>query len=246
MAAGFISGDSTLAEKTIAPNVIQHNLSGRQGLVGYQELIHARIIKKVEIVRCLETEDYMISHSRVDGDICFDVYRWNNDLIAEHWDNCQTEVVTDNNPHTMVDGPTEACCLNETAQNVAIIERFQREVFIGGSSQGLLNYYQPNGDYIQHNQYLNLPDGAASLASLVVELESRGLSLYQSTKFVIGHGNFVLTAALGLDNLFDALSPPMTAYFDLYRLSDGFIVEHWDTVSRIPDLDQWANTNGKW
>jgi predicted SnoaL-like aldol condensation-catalyzing enzyme len=244
--ASFVSGDVTVAEKIVAPNAIQHNLGVRQGLAGYQELVGARVITRVDSFRCFETDEYTISHSRFGDQICMDVYRWNNGLVAEHWDNCQTEVVTDSNPHTMVDGPTEACCLNETAQNGDIIERFQREVFIGGSSKGMLNYYQPNGDYIQHNQYLNLPDGPASLASLVVELESRGLSMYKSTKFVIGYGNFVLVAALGLDNLFDALSPPMGAAFDLYRLSGGFIVEHWDTVSRISDLDQWANTNGKW
>jgi len=245
--SSFTSGNTSVAESTVNPNVIQHNLGVPHGLAGYKALIGSGVITHTDTFRCFETEEYTIGHSRFStpdfSQICFDVYRWNRGLIAEHWDNCQTEVDSDTNPNTMVDGPTEACCLDETAANVAVIEQFQRDVFVGASSATMLDYYH-DGAYIQHNQML--PDGADALYSYVKLLESKGIGQYQSTKFVIGHGNFVLAACLGLSDPFDAMSPPMSAGFDLYRLYDGKIAEHWDTIEAIPDPSTWANTNGKW
>ena len=36
-----------------------------------------------------------------------------------------------------------------------------------------------------------------------------------------------------------------TSYYDLYRLQDGKIAEHWDTLEPIPPRPNWKNTNGK-
>lgn len=36
-----------------------------------------------------------------------------------------------------------------------------------------------------------------------------------------------------------------TAYFDLFRIEDGMIVEHWDTIDAIPPNDEMAHENGK-
>ncbi len=35
------------------------------------------------------------------------------------------------------------------------------------------------------------------------------------------------------------------AYYDLFRLADGKIVEHWDVIETIPTKENWKNTNGK-
>ena len=35
------------------------------------------------------------------------------------------------------------------------------------------------------------------------------------------------------------------AVFDLFRVEDDRIVEHWDTVEKVPPRDQWQNENGK-
>ena len=36
-----------------------------------------------------------------------------------------------------------------------------------------------------------------------------------------------------------------TAYYDLYRVQNGKIAEHWDTLEVIPPREDWKNPNGK-
>ena len=35
------------------------------------------------------------------------------------------------------------------------------------------------------------------------------------------------------------------AFYDLFRVADGKIAEHWDIIEEIPAESEWANTNGK-
>lgn len=34
-------------------------------------------------------------------------------------------------------------------------------------------------------------------------------------------------------------------FYDLFRVADGKIAEHWDIIEEIPARDKWANDNGK-
>ena len=36
-----------------------------------------------------------------------------------------------------------------------------------------------------------------------------------------------------------------TSYYDLWRVEDGKIVEHWAVMETIPDPSVWMNSNGK-
>jgi predicted SnoaL-like aldol condensation-catalyzing enzyme len=36
-----------------------------------------------------------------------------------------------------------------------------------------------------------------------------------------------------------------TSYYDFYRIQDGKIAEHWDTLEPIPSRADWKNANGK-
>jgi predicted SnoaL-like aldol condensation-catalyzing enzyme len=36
-----------------------------------------------------------------------------------------------------------------------------------------------------------------------------------------------------------------TTWFDMFRIENGKIAEHWDTLEAIPPRDQWKNSNGK-
>ena len=36
-----------------------------------------------------------------------------------------------------------------------------------------------------------------------------------------------------------------TTYYDLFRVENGFIAEHWDVMETLADKSTWANENGK-
>jgi len=36
-----------------------------------------------------------------------------------------------------------------------------------------------------------------------------------------------------------------SSYYDLYRIQNGKIAEHWDTIEPIPPRAEWKNSNGK-
>jgi predicted SnoaL-like aldol condensation-catalyzing enzyme len=56
---------------------------------------------------------------------------------------------------------------------------------------------------------------------------------------VLGEGNFVLVTSEG------SFGGKSTSFYDLFRVADGKIAEHWDTIETIPAEDQWKNKNGK-
>ena len=57
---------------------------------------------------------------------------------------------------------------------------------------------------------------------------------------VVGEGNFVLTVSEGKFGKGDHV-----AYYDLFRVEEGKIVEHWDIIQTIPAQSEWQNSNGK-
>ena len=63
---------------------------------------------------------------------------------------------------------------------------------------------------------------------------------YDKMHLVLGEGNFVLAVSEGKFGKGDHV-----AYYDLFRLEGGKIVEHWDIIQTIPSRSEWQNSNGK-
>ena len=56
---------------------------------------------------------------------------------------------------------------------------------------------------------------------------------------VFAEANYVLTVSEG------TLAGQHSSFYDLYRVENGKIAEHWDTIEAIPPQSEWKNKNGK-
>ena len=71
-------------------------------------------------------------------------------------------------------------------------------------------------------------------------MASQGITMrYNKIHKVLGEGNFVLTVSEG------TFADKPTSFYDLFKVENGKIAEHWDVVETIiPEADR-KNTNGK-
>src|SRR5579859_1393442 len=79
----------------INPNkYIQHNLAAKNGLAGLRELM-AQLPKgsaRVNTIRVFQDGDFVFTHTEYDffgPKIGFDIFRFENGKIVEHWDNLE-------------------------------------------------------------------------------------------------------------------------------------------------------------
>ena len=56
---------------------------------------------------------------------------------------------------------------------------------------------------------------------------------YDKIDQVLGEGSFVLAVSEG------TLAGEHSSFYDLFRVENGKIAEHWDTVETIPSREEW-------
>lgn len=82
-------------------------------------------------------------------------------------------------------------------------------------------------DYIQHNP--GASDGRAAAVAMLTPMFSRGGARFHVKKIVVD-GDMAVIHLHGIP----VPGTPGVAVFDMYRLADGKIVEHWDAVQPVP------------
>ena len=145
---------------------VQHNLGVADGLAGFGALLQQLPPNstKVNTVRAFQDGDYVFTHTDYNffgPKIGFDIFRFENSKIVEHWDNLQETSATSNpSGHTMIDGSTEIKDLGKTEANKTLVRNFVDDILVNGRMEKLAGYF--NGDnYIQHNPLI--PDQLSGL-----------------------------------------------------------------------------------
>src|SRR5260370_40612972 len=170
------------------------------GLQGLKDLF-SRIPPntKVNTVRAFQDGPFVFVHNEYDffgPKIGFDIFRFEDGRIVEHWDNLQ-ETPQQPNPsgHTMIDGPTKPTDVEKTDANKQLVRNFVEDVFVNVSIDKFASYF--DGDkYIQHNPRRS--DSAAALSDKLREAATRGTPLeFDKLHRVLGEGNFVLRICEG-------------------------------------------------
>lgn len=224
-------------------NYVQHNLAVADGLEGFGAVL-ANAPEggfKAKVIRSFQDGNYAVLHTEYDffgPKAGFDIFRFENGQIVEHWDNL-TEITPPNpSGRTQLDGATEITDLDKTAANKELVSAFVADVLINGKVDQVANYVNPN-KYLQHNSAI--ADGLDGLGAALQYFQENGLVLqYDKVHKVLGEGNFVLTVSEGKFGKGDHV-----AYYDLFRIEEGKIVEHWDIIETIPPAAEHKNSNGK-
>ncbi len=221
---------------------IQHNPQTHEGSEGLAQLF-ARLSKtnpKVNMVRGFEDGDFVFAHMEYDfasRKICFEVFRFEDGQAVEHWDNIQARHDPNASNRSMVDGPATATDHELTERNRCLVRSFVETVLIAGQNERITDFVAGDG-YIEHNPHLT--DGVSSVRSALAETHGDRRNIdYHRVHRVLAEGNFVLCVSEG------ERGGVHSAFYDLFRVADGKIVEHWDTTEAVAPRSEWKNDNGK-
>ena len=243
----FATGDTDIAKELLAEDYIQHNLAygtGRDAFISSVEYLASADEKTtVENIRAFEDGDKVFlqtvyNFAGAGEQVAFDIFRFDNEgKIAEHWDNLAAKAEPNPSGHTQIDGTMEATDLDKTEENRKLVEDFLYDVMQGNNLDKTPDYF--DGDtYIQHNT--GIADGVSGLNEALAALAEQNIQMiYTTTHQVLAQGNFVLAVSEG------TFGDKPTAYYDLWRVENGKIAEHWDVMETIADKSTWQNQNGK-
>ena len=237
------TGDQQAVSYINPAQYTQHNLAVADGLVGFGAVLQAlpEGSAKVKVVRAFSDGDYVFSHTDYNffgPKVGFDIFRFENGLIVEHWDNLAVKAENANpSGRTQLDGTTVLADLDKTAENKALVSDFVDTILVKGEMDKISNFIEGD-NYLQHNT--DIADGISGLGVALQALAEKGIFMvYSENHIVLGEGNFVLSVSEG------TFADSPTSFYDLFRVEGGKIVEHWDVIESIPAQDEWKNSNGK-
>ena len=239
----FETGDPKPLSYINPDGYIQHNLNLGDGLAALEARLKSRLkgSVKANTVRAFEDGELVFTHTEFkfsgNSRIAFDIFRFEDGKIVEHWDNLQeTAAKPSPSGHTMTDGPTTASDLDKTEANKALMRAYMDDL-LQGRRDRFPGYFDGN-TYIQHNPWV--ADGLTGLVAGLQALAARSSAVkYDKAYKVLGEGNFVLVVSEG------TFGDRPTSFYDLYRIQNGKIAEHWDTLETIPPRADWKNPHGR-
>ncbi len=242
----FATGDTAAAKELLADGYIQHNLAygtGADAFIGSVAWLGSAPVKTtVDNIRAFEDGDKVFlqtvyNFAGAGEQVAFDIFRIDEDgKIAEHWDNLAAKAEPNPSGRTQIDGPLEVKDIDrEDTRKVAA--GFVGDVLRGENPDRLAAYF--DGDaYIQHNTAI--ADGLSGLGAALAAMAEQGIKMiYDKTYMVLAEGDYALAVSEGS---FGGVS---TSFYDLFRVENGKIAEHWDVMEPIAAEETWQNQNGK-
>ncbi|QKT05187.1 nuclear transport factor 2 family protein [Mycoplasma sp. OR1901] len=242
----FTTGDTKLAKEILATDYIQHNLAYGTGLEAFlgaiSYLASAPVKTTVNNIRAFEDGDKVFLQTVYNfagqgEQVAFDIFRFDSEgKVAEHWDNLISLSGPNPSGHTQIDGTLEVKNTDKE-ETRRVVTGFVTDILHGKNLDKFSSYF--DGDnYIQHNP--SIADGVSGLGAALEAMAKQGIQMvYSKTYFVLAEGDFALAVSEG------TFADAPTSYYDLFRVENGKIAEHWDVMETIAEKNTWQNQNGK-
>ncbi|MGB7206958.1 MAG: hypothetical protein WBD37_15920 [Anderseniella sp.] len=210
---------------------------GAEGFLSFFEPFVERNPKReIEIIRILEDGPWVFCNayqSLNDGAaewVTMDLFYTGTDgLILEHWDTIAPFVSDTKSGTDMVRGTVEPDQSFDTASSKALVLEYTKQVLQERNYDRLDNFVAD--DAVQHGSMID-----AGRAGLGEWLASDGSGEYEMLFQLIGQNDFVVTYGKRHNAGKDI------AVFNLYRVSNGKIVELWMNEEEISPREQWGNS----
>ncbi|MES5821723.1 nuclear transport factor 2 family protein [Streptomyces sp. RG80] len=245
----FERGDTRVVDRFVRPDYIQHNPlapDGAETLKGLAVSVHQQFPDaEYDIERVISEGDLVLVHSNVvltpgtRGSAVFDIFRFQDGKIAEHWDVGQAVPESSANgndmfstvswPRTSQPGPGFL-----TAYNKKVVTAAFDQLLVKKDLSAIDRYW--GTEYHQHNP--GIADGVAGVKSGLGAYFSAFPQLKVEPKRVIAEGDLVAVHS----HYIPAPGERGQAIVDLFRVRGGKIVEHWDVIQDVPETS--ANENG--
>lgn len=238
---GIAGGNSRKAiTRNTGHRYTQHSTGVADGVDGFiaffEPFVERNPKRDIEIVRIFEDGPWVFCsafQSLNDGAakwVTMDMFYTDPDgLILEHWDTITAFVEDTKSGAGMIDGTRDVDASADTNASKALVLEYTKQVLQEGNTDKISNFL--SADIVQH-----APTIGAGHAGMVDWMGSDTAGSYEMLFQLLGQGDFVVTYgkrhAGGTD----------FAVFDLYRVADGKIVEHWMNEEPISPREAWGNS----
>ncbi|MFI9256807.1 nuclear transport factor 2 family protein [Streptomyces sioyaensis] len=232
-ATGELFGDKdpSAVDRWVSPDFRQHSTLAADGPEGLRALVSSLPADfRYDRARVLADGDLVVLHGVYHGFgagplVAYDIFRVADGKLAEHWDVLVPLVEDTVSGRSQTDGPTEVRDPGATEANRTRVAEYAEKV-LKGAEYALATDYTSAETYLQHNPEAG--DGLDGFGVAAAKWAEQGKNVvYTAIHRVIAEGEFVLVQAEG------EFGVPVV-YYDLFRLADGKIVEHWDAIQEIP------------
>ncbi|KOV85369.1 nuclear transport factor 2 family protein [Nocardia sp. NRRL S-836] len=231
-AAGELFGakDPSAVDRWVAPDYRQHSALIGDGPEALRGLV-ANLPEgfHYELARVVADGDLVALHGVYHGFgpqplVAFDLFRVENGKLAEHWDALTPVVERTASGRSQTDGPA-APADADTERSRSLVGEFAQRV-LRDADYSVLTDFISTETYLQHNP--EAADGLDGFGAAAARWAEQGRHLlYKTVHRVVAEGDLVLLQSEG------EFGEPV-AYWDLFRVADGRIVEHWDVIAPVP------------
>lgn len=249
MQDAFTRGDTAIVDRLVRPDYIQHNPLAPDGPDALKYFVATTRQQFPDVTfdprRATSDGDLVLLHSRnvlipgTPGTAVFDIFRFQDGKIAEHWDILQEVPVTTANgsdmfstlSHPQTQTPGQRWF---TAYNKKLVTAFVDQLLVRKDLAAIDTYV--GTDYHEHSP--NIPDGVAGVKAGLGAYFEQVPQLSVVPKRVIAQGDLVAVHS----HYIDTPGKRGRAVIDLFRVRDGRIVEHWDASQDVPETAANDNT----
>jgi len=239
----FNHGNYAVIDQYVSPDLIQHNPGVADGAEAQRKAVMGLRAQfpnsQSPIIRVIGQGDLvLLQHQSIlvpgtAGSAVMDIFRVSHGKIVEHWDTVQTVPASTASGNDMF-AELSSSGDQSTVLSEAVVLSYYARLTGGHDLRAVDRYVSPS--LIQHDPAL--ANGSAAVkAAFAARLQANPQLHFSSLKVIADHDLVSLRYHVqnGPDDLGQAVN-------DIYRVSHGKIVEHWNVVQNVPATSANDNT----